>query len=827
MLGSYLQNYLNNTNVQVAPKATPDKKAYLTVTNTIDNSNKVTPDKGRGHLIDDTVKDKIKYFAFDRKYDAKALIDGYKGEAKDHQLGRLNDVGLLAGGAAIATYIATSKQTAKAKVMEFVGLASFLAAMKVWPKIAIEKPAKLIHGFNVNKQYIDDQGRKKSVFQDSQYIPWDLYTGEKPDENFSVIGDKMGIRKDIPNRDEVVKDQMRKVATQNNALWMLSSGIATPVLGALGACAAEKFVDDGIENVRNKKADAKINSLFETLSASKDSRQANPKTIDKVSEILGSKQGATVGEDFVETLTKAMSEEVTDKNLLEGIKADLSQMLTPENAVLNGEAKTNLLKNLSDNLEKLNLKDKAGNKVEIKSLLPKMEELEERLSEAFGTSIGETIAVNSENKAKQISDVVEVLMSDKLYEVLPEEELNKVAKATRKTTLGGLTAKTASLTAERSKTISEYLKEVLKFQKTHNSIDGCINVKVGNVEDSVLAKNWGKVEKALTKALGISDKELKAARLGRVSSEELFAKKLEELAASGNEESYKKALDKIAKEMNNLNIKLHGTEMGSSMMDKLFGVIDKNYEATQKGIQGVAERSNGALGKSKFLEALLEERFAGAGSHKNTVVSGLKGRINSVESSYMRIINAFDIFKRANSVDKNDKVAMDVAKKVKEIALNSHAKDFSEKFFTDNNLSFYKKIYNFMCNGETASETREVLDGVSPFMNGTLKGYKERLYNIVGNDGSKIKTRHTVTPNAESAYREGRTAFSRGEATAEKIFATIGKTPSELLKEASQKQFNSNKWLKTFGGIGAGVLALTVAAQFAFGGKDDAIKEVK
>jgi len=825
MLGSYLQNYLNNT--QVSQQVTPDKKAYLTVTNTIDNSNKVVPDKGRGHLIDDTAKDKIKYFAFDRKYDVKALIDGYKGEAKDHQLGRLNDVGLLAGGVAIATYIAASKQTAKAKVMEFVGLASFLAAMKVWPKIAIEKPAKLIHGFNVNKQYIDDQGRKKSVFQDSQYIPWDLYTGEKPDENFSVIGDKMGIRKDIPNRDEVVKDQMRKIATQNNALWMLSSGIATPILGALGACAAEGVIDDQIEKVRNNKANTKINSMIDSFKGTNDLRQANQKTIDKLSGLLDGQQGTAVGDDFIESLTKTMSEEVTDKRLLNGIKEDLAQMLKPENAVLNGESKTNILKNISDSMEKLNLKDRSGNKINIKDMLPKMEELEERLSEAFGTSIGETIAVNSENKAKQISDVIEVLMSDKLCEVLPEEELNKVVKATRKTTLSGLTAKTAALTTEKSKTISKYLKEVLKFQNTHNNIDSCINVKVGNTEDSVLAKNWKKVEKTLTKALGISDKELKEARLGRISSEELFAKKLEELAASGNEENYKKALDKIAKEMNNLNIKLHGTEMGSSMIDNLFEIIDKNYEATQKGIQNVAENSNGALGKSKFIEALLEERFSGAGSHKNSVVSGLKGRLNSVESSYMRIINAFDIFKRANAIDKTDKVAMDVAKKVKEIALNSHAKDFSEKFFTDNNLNFYKKIYNFMCNGETARETKEVLDGVSPFMNNTLSGYKSRLYNIVGNDASKIKTRHTVTPNAENALREGSIGYKRGEATAEKIFATIGKTPSELLKEASQKQFNSNKWLRTFGGIGAGILALTVAAQFAFGGKDDAIKEVK
>ena len=43
------------------------------------------------------------------------------GKANDHELGRLNDIGMKLGGLAIAGYLFTKKQTPLTKVMEFVG----------------------------------------------------------------------------------------------------------------------------------------------------------------------------------------------------------------------------------------------------------------------------------------------------------------------------------------------------------------------------------------------------------------------------------------------------------------------------------------------------------------------------------------------------------------------------------------------------------------------------------------------------------------------------------------------------------------------------------
>lgn len=108
--------------------------------------------------------------------------------------------------------------------------------MSVFPKAAIQAPSRALHGFDSGIEYIDDQGRKKSVFQDSNYIPFDMYQGEYPSEDLDIIGDRMGIPRDIKNRHDIIKEQMRKIATQNNTLWMLTAGFATPVIAALTCC---------------------------------------------------------------------------------------------------------------------------------------------------------------------------------------------------------------------------------------------------------------------------------------------------------------------------------------------------------------------------------------------------------------------------------------------------------------------------------------------------------------------------------------------------------------------------------------------------------------
>lgn len=273
-MGNLIHNYLQNNQTPVQTqrdvRMTMPSFSVPSVDSTIDSFDRETdklikPLDGKGHLVSDSPLHAPKEFLRDTVYTTKALADGVRGKANDHQLGKLNDLGLKIGGVAIATYLMTRKTTPKAKLMEFIGFGAFLASMKLWPKIALEIPARLVHGFNYRKQYIDDQGRKKEVGLDPNYMPFDLYRGEKKSENLDVIGDRMGIKKDLVNRQDAVKEQMRKVSVQNNTLWMLTAGIATPIMTALACNKAEQYITPIAEKHSNKKVNTSIENLTKYL----------------------------------------------------------------------------------------------------------------------------------------------------------------------------------------------------------------------------------------------------------------------------------------------------------------------------------------------------------------------------------------------------------------------------------------------------------------------------------------------------------------------------------------------------------------------------------
>lgn len=273
-MGNLIHNYLqsNQTPIQTQrdAKATMPSFSVPTTATTMDSFDRETdklikPLDGKGHLVSDNPLNAPKEFVRDTVYTTKALADGVRGKANDHQLGKLNDLGLKIGGVAIATYLMTRKTTPKAKLMEFIGFGAFLASMKLWPKIALEIPARLIHGFNYRKQYIDDQGRKKEVGLDPNYMPFDLYRGDKKSENLDVIGDRMGIKKDLVNRQEAIKEQMRKISVQNNTLWMLTAGIATPIMTALACNKAEGLITPIAEKYSNKKVNNSIVKVTDYL----------------------------------------------------------------------------------------------------------------------------------------------------------------------------------------------------------------------------------------------------------------------------------------------------------------------------------------------------------------------------------------------------------------------------------------------------------------------------------------------------------------------------------------------------------------------------------
>ena len=100
----------------------------------ITTENLVKPLPPKGHLIHDNIGNSVKYFFEDIAYDMKSVKNGFNGTANDHQLGRLNDVGLKLGGVGIAAYLASRTTNPKARLMEYVGLITFLTSMSLYPK---------------------------------------------------------------------------------------------------------------------------------------------------------------------------------------------------------------------------------------------------------------------------------------------------------------------------------------------------------------------------------------------------------------------------------------------------------------------------------------------------------------------------------------------------------------------------------------------------------------------------------------------------------------------------------------------------------------------
>ena len=203
------------------------------------------PHSPNGYLVKENIfqsaKSTVKSYGQYAGYLYKAAI---KGEGTDYSVGKVNDLTIRAGSLGIAGILAATKTFSFARGMEFVGLTTWFASMMIWPKI-IGKPVEWMYGVNPNLKYVDSYGRRKSFFEDPQYLSWDLfrhidkngkYNKNASDyEYLNLIGDRLGIPRNIENRNEAIQDKMRQVATQTNALVMLTAGVMTPVISSIVA----------------------------------------------------------------------------------------------------------------------------------------------------------------------------------------------------------------------------------------------------------------------------------------------------------------------------------------------------------------------------------------------------------------------------------------------------------------------------------------------------------------------------------------------------------------------------------------------------------------
>ena len=269
--------------------------------NLIVESAVVKPNKAKAVLIKESfpksVLSAVKDFLNDGKNFFKASATG---KMDDNSLGRINDFGMKAGGLLIATFLASQAKTKTSAVMQYIGGSAFFASMALWPKIFINLPAKLVHGFRIDQKYLSAQNEKKDFFLDNQFLPWDAFSEEELRNNAK----KAGIDYDSENGDEKIKRKMQKTALQNRTLWMATAGFATPLMTSLFGDWAEPKVKNYIIKRDANKSLNKLNDVDKTLAKSKPIIK-NQKEIDAV--FADMKSGKISADEMLGRLSKQLS----------------------------------------------------------------------------------------------------------------------------------------------------------------------------------------------------------------------------------------------------------------------------------------------------------------------------------------------------------------------------------------------------------------------------------------------------------------------------------------------------------------------------------------
>lgn len=817
------QPKMQGQNVQSAQKPKPD----FDIERELNNRTFIKPLPSKGRLLNGNIFNAPAIMVKDAVYDVKAFKHAMQGNANDHELGKLNDVGLKLGGLAIAGYLFTKKQTPVTKGMEFVGLGSFLASMAIWPKLAIQLPAYLIHGVNVQKQYEDSFGRKKSFYQDPQFIPWDLYS----DKEIDKMGNRLRVPKDIPNRRDAIQEKMKKIAIQNNTLWMLTAGFATPVMSALICNQTEPYLAKWLNNRKNKKADLILTNLDEH-SKKYDTHNAT----NNIENQIKLHAGKPITEEVINSVADAF--EGMDSVTAESFKADLRELMTSNTHTISKDSTKAISKNLKDIF-----KGKPISKDAVDAIIPNENDMFNIFKE------NNFIKTDADDKAlKAISDKILLAVKKNVEtynqnrpeaEQLDFEYIKKLIRSHKVNEHPIKSVLNNSTSATFSQEIQANLRNIAKAFDAFNAKTNALNeyavTKVGSAPETVIANYWNNISKDLLTTLGISPKEIEKVRFDRNLTGELLRNKIESIVS--DDATYKKVMKDLVAKVASLDSEIKPSDITTynEKVDTLFNEFgeflkDKQFSNTAKAIAGVNNNDN-------------------VGTLKNIQKSFVSERLSGVKSSFYRLINTLDFYRRiaknVNSIDILKQYPREVREELIElckiITLQGHSSDNATKFYmlrnphpsddmsdivvkngkienkyfgkgavnttTDipNDKFFYQRAMQLMFGDKMDKETTEILEG--SIIKPNVTEYRENVVKIIGGENYFAKPRHRISPV--------------NDAGSEFKFLLTGIAPDELFFKAGQQAFNTRKWLKIFGAFGGVLLGVTVLAQFFFGKMPD------
>lgn len=793
----------------------------------------IKPFKPEGHLVHDRLLMMPKFFLKDFAYDMKAVKDGFQGKANDHQTGRLNDVGLKLGGISIATILAARTSNPVLRTMEYAGLGAFLASMALFPKVAIQAPSVMRHGFDTGIEYIDDQGRKKSMFQDPNYIPFDMYQGERKGEDLDIIGDRLGIPRDIQNRHDVIKEQMRKIGIQNNTLWMLTAGFATPVIAALLCNGMERVIAPAIEKARNMNYNSKISHALATT----EQMNLNVNEIDnnklskQVEKILSNYKDKQLPKAELDNIKELMSKNL-DSLAAKGIKEDLNNIFKMEmtnSFYVNDKTadeiiesiKKNLPQNNKNSLEKIFVPTKA----ELENILPSNKEITaEGLLEAKG-KLKELFAGKMQGEAA---------LSKEFLNGYQNRVIENISKSVQKNP-------SYLINDSRMKDIVDFAKIIGDFKSNDKILDKCKSFKFEHTQETVIARSYEKFEKTLLNVLDIKFKDLKQMRHSSEYTQKIVEKKLAELAKDNVK--YEKAVNKLAKVMSEMEINLNGKDANESHIKDLVTAIENNYNNTAKRLdkagkdkfkntidmlvkEDISTLSNSVKTREDLYNLLdgtpnkdslknlnsIKENAKGVGSSKNLEISRIVERYQGATNSFRRILHAFDIAKRSVP---QDAYCKEVFNKGKEAVFNATSSQHMLKLNTVNNQELYRDIIRTTWKDGVEKSTSDAMAETKGIAKGDIlerfQKYITRFKDIIGNnDIDFTKPEHYLNKDDLNKYRKSnKTRINK--------FNLVAQSPVDMLSQAAEKRYSTQKWMRIVSVIGGVTLGVTVLAQMFFG----------
>ena len=870
LIHSYIQN--RNVNPQVSQPKSSDEIEIITrrkakpkfdINRELANRTFIKPLPPKGHIIKNGIMSAPAVFVDDMAYDLKALKAAWKGDANDHQLGKLNDLGMKLGGLGIAAYLYSIKKTPVKKGMEFVGLASFFASMAIWPKIALEYPARLIHGFNPFMRYEDSQGRKKPFFQDNQYLAYDMIS----DKEITRVGNRTRIPKDLPNRRDAVQEKMRQIALQNNTMWMLTAGFATPVLSSLICNRLEPYVEDVYGYFMNRKVD---NILVDF---SKSQKEYASKNIENdVNGVFEMYKGRAINDEILESLSSALTQDLTPK-VQSAMKADLTRLFVSGEYRISKLQIKPLVKSMEDAVKHV-----PGGEVLVQNI-HKIVPNDEQLNFVFEKYDGQQFKLND---LKKVSDEVLSVVEKNLTNL--NKDGVKISKNTHKNLVKLLSGVSGSdgplmsvLTNTPTDVLDDNMQNVVKrlaarmsaFCAENNALSVYAFKKLASAPDTSKGKFWNDVAKSLINTLKITPEEIENTRYDRNMVADLLHTKMQKIAADKTlyEDAIKSAAAQFAQIGRHVN--------PDDMTGKYIKQLETSYYAAAGDIS--------AMGFGKTAEKLIGKNGCEVGSLLGLSRTFVNDNLSNVKNTFARFFNTLNFYrtvindpdlKVVNNVYEmnSDRVVgkimpENILKEVKEeifalgefLTTSGRISDYSVKFeflrnldpntkdsgpltfnpdgsvkfdyynkeklakegvFIPSDTNFFKRVMNLLYGGPVQPETESALTEYSTVKN-MLNDFRRNMMSKVGDHEYFALPSKVV----QDMWHNGQRAYS-GASPSEKSLC-VGAALDEMIANTAKQAFNTRKWVKMFGGFFAGLYGVTVLSQFFFGGKKNYYKKDK